>query len=153
MADLYVGQIIEETRRALYSKIEEFNHDRCCLGRLAGLAIIPINALALVANVLAVVIDTILCIWDSFKDRGCSKESLIHLIFLPIRGVMEIPVTLIEGTLGIIYDLVVPIIMPIKWAHQRAEYHATICAEAERHPHMVNIWASSICHVNILLAV
>lgn len=136
MSDFYLGSFIEETRKDLYEKIEEFNTNCCCLGRFAGLVIAPINALTIVANVLAVVIDTILQIWHAF-EQGCG-DGFCNLALVPLIAAIQIPLALIEGTLGLIYDLAVPLIAPINWAKARVAYHN----EIDNRP--VDMWITAV---------
>lgn len=125
MSDFYVGQFIEETRKALYFQVELCGSNSPCLGRLAGIALIPVNAVALVANVLAAVIDTILQIWYSFS-RDC-LDGLITLGVMPIALAIQIPASLLEGIANIVYDIFAPLsIGAEKWAYRRYFYHNSV---------------------------
>lgn len=147
MADFYVAQQIEIMRSTLYAKIERFNANTPCFGRLSGVAIIPINALALVANVLAVVIDTILEIWYCF-NTSC-RLGFCNLTLMPIIAAIQIPFALMEGVCGLIYDIVVPMFVPVIWAQRRREYHHEIAVNPFNAA-ILHFWAASLCDTDPL---
>lgn len=146
MADnFYVGLLIEDTRRTLYQSIESFSQNHCCLGRFAGLAIAPLNAVAMAANILAVVVDTILQIWHAF-NTSCEQGFWIWALVTPIFVAIQIPLALIEGTIGLIYDIAAALISPIQWAHQRDYYHMFI--QDRESP--LGTWMGSVLEIDVL---
>lgn len=117
----YVGRFIEQTRSDLYEQIGKFSADHACLGRFAGLVIVPINALAIIANALGSVIDTIIDIWN----QGCASF-LLNIVLYPLILVIQIPVVIIGSTIGLVYDIFAAMFAPQDWAEKRSAYHKNV---------------------------
>lgn len=124
MSEFYVGRFIEETRRDFYLDVEACTINNPCLSRFAGLALIPVNAAFMIANVLAAVIDTILQIWHAFS-ADC-LAGLFFLVVTPIALAIQIPAAILEGTASVVYDLFAAMFLGDRWANFRYCYHANV---------------------------
>lgn len=124
MSNFYIGKIVETGRQFLYMGMNELTEDCPWVGRLAGLAISPINALILAVNLLAAIADTVIMIWRDIK-KSCI-DAIIGIFLLPIYLAVYIPLCAIEGTIGLIYDIFAAIIDPEQWVNKRVDYHGKL---------------------------
>lgn len=144
MSDYCVGHLIEQARFKLYGEIADcYQEDaNCsCPGRLAGLLIVPINALAIVAHTLASVIDGILAIWGQLVT-GEWCEVIKGLVIVPLFLVIQIPTALITGAVGLTYDIFAAMYAPKEWANSRSTYHRLV--EMEYQYGLFDPWTTSV---------